>query len=192
MLSLVGIAVGAAVGIAGLVLSGGDSPSPPADDDLPNPVAYAALLEQGPFTEDLPDGLEAKGLSKVNIGDSSAAGSLRAVRLDVSTERAVGVTAVFAHFEVYRTPKEAVERAKARVALIRRIVGSEKIQGSASSYCSYETIRGPTSWECGGARGLVYAEATVSPNPDSNQYLATETAAALLNYADEKARVAAG
>ena len=124
--------------------------------------------------------------------DASAAGSLRSVQLDVSTERAPGVTAVFAHFEVYPTPKDAVERAKARIALITKIVGSEKIQGSASSYCSYETIRGPTSWECGGARGLVYAEATVTPNPNAFQYLATETAAALLNYADEKARVAAG
>ena len=180
VLSLVGIAVGASVGIAGLVLSGGDSPGPPTGDDLPNPVAYAALLEQGPFTEDLPDGLEARGLSEVNIGDSSAAGSLRAVQLDVGIERAVGVTAVFAHFEVYRTPKDALERAKARIALIRKIVGSEKLQGSASSYCSYETIRGPTSWECGGTSGLVYAEATVTRNRNVNQYVATETAAALL------------
>jgi hypothetical protein len=94
------------------------------------------------------------------------------------------------HFEVYPTPKDAVDRAEARIALISKIVGPEKIQGNASGYCSYETIRGPTSWECGGTRGLVYAEATVTPNPNATQWVARDTATALLNYADEKARVA--
>jgi hypothetical protein len=196
VLSLAGIVVGAALGAAGLLLSGGGSSgsgggssgSKP-DNGLPNPVAYAALLREGPFTEDLPDGLKAEGLADVNIADASAAGSLAAQQLQVSSN-APGVMDVFAHFEVYPTPEDALARVRARSALIKRIVGSEKVQESPSSYCSYETIRGPTSWECGGARGLVYAEATVTPNPNSTQYFATDTVSALLNYADEKARVA--
>ena len=190
VLSLAGIVVGAAVGVAGLLLSGGGSSGSKPDNGLPNAVAYAALLREGPFTEDLPDGLKADGLAEVNIAEASAAGSLATQQLQVSSNDAPGVTGVFAHFEVYPTPEDALARAKARIALLKRIVGSEKVQGGPSSYCSYETIRGPTSWECGATRGLVYAEATVTPNPNATQYLATDTVSALLKYADEKARVA--
>jgi hypothetical protein len=192
VLSLAGIAVGAAVGVAGLVLSGGGGSPASQSDNQPNPVAYAALLQQGPFTEDLPDGLEVKGLAEENVADASAAGAVAAEQLEVSTKNAPGVTGVFAHFEVYQTPEAATKRAEERVALLKRIVGPEKVQGNSASYCSYETIRGPTSWECGGTSGLVYAEATITPNPNATQYLATETAQALLGYADEKARVAGG
>jgi hypothetical protein len=174
-----------------IVSTRSDGPTPNGETQ-PNPVAYAALLEQGPFTEDLPDGLKANGLAEVNVADASAARSLSTMQLNVSTKDAPGIDDVFAHFEVYPTPEDAVDRAEARIALLRRIVGPEKIQGNASAYCSYQTIGGPTSWECGGTRGLVYAEATVTPNPNATQWLARDTTTALLNYADEKARVARG
>jgi TIR domain len=182
----------AVVIIAGAIIVSTRSDGPSSDGETqPNPVAYAALLEQGPFTEELPDGLKAGGLTDVDVADASAAGSLSTTELNVSTKDAPpGIGGVFAHFEVYPTPEDAVDRAEARIALLRRIVGPEKIQGDASAYCSYQTIGAPTSWECGGTRGLVYAEATVTPNPNANQSIATETTTALLNYADEKARVA--
>lgn len=47
------------------------------------------------------------------------------------------------------------------------------------------------TWECGGSRGLVYAEATISPNANAYRPYATGTASALLDYAEEKARVGA-
>lgn len=191
VLSLAGIAVGAAVGVAGLILSGGGSPGAESAKP-PNPVALAALLRQGPFSESLPDGIMADGLTDVNIGDPSAAGRTDAVQLEVDTSNSPGVTGFFSHFEVYPTPDAATRRADARIGLLKRILGAEKVQGNAASYCSDGTIGGGASWECGGASGLVYAEATVSPNGNAFLPLATGTVSAVLGYADEKARVASG
>ena len=191
VLSLAGIAVGAAVGVAGLILSGGGS-SGAESAKQPNPVALAALLRQGPFSENLPDGLVATGLTDVNIADPSSTGRVDALELEVSSSDAPGVVGVFAHFEVYPTLDAAIQRAEARIAVLKATFSPESVQGTAASYCSDGTIRGPTSWECGGASGLVYAEATVTPNANAYLPLATGTVSALLGYADEKARVAAG
>jgi hypothetical protein len=181
---LVGAVV--AVAIVASSQSGGPAPNPG-----PNPEALAALLRQGPFSETLPDGLQAKGLGDVNIGDSSASRRLDAVELKISTQDAPGISAS-AHFEVYPTAAAAAARAAARIALLKRVSGAQAVQGKSASYCSDGTIHGPTAWECGGASGLVYAEATVFPDSNANQPLATGTAAAILRYADEKARVANG
>ncbi len=48
------------------------------------------------------------------------------------------------------------------------------------------------SWECGGTAGLVFAEATVTPNANAYQPIATGTVAAILRFASEKAQLAAG
>jgi hypothetical protein len=191
VLSLAGIAVGAAVGVAGLILSG-DGSSGTQSAKQPNPVALSALLRQGPFSESLPDGLEATGLTDVNIADPSATGRVDALELEVGTSPASGAVDVFSHFEVYPTPDAATQRSEARIADLKAIFGPELVHGDASSYCSDGTTGGPTSWECGGASGLVYAEATVTPSSNANLPLATGTVSAILGYADEKARVAAG
>jgi hypothetical protein len=149
-------------------------------------------MREGPFTKQLPDGLAARGIDDVNLGDASAAGAVDAkqVLIDVDANNDMGVTGVFAHYEVHKTSEAATERANERIALLKRIVGEEKVQGGAASYCSYETIRGPISWECGGTSGLVHVETTITPNSNATQYLAAEATAAILGYADEKARLA--
>jgi hypothetical protein len=187
-LSLAGIVVGAAVGMAGLILPGGDSST---ESEGPNPVALAALLRQGPFSETLPDGLEAEGLTDVTIEDPASAARVDAIELEVNSSGAPGV-GVFAHLEVYPTAEAATRRAEERIDLLKRTFSPATVQGDAASYCSDGTIRGPTAWECGGASGLVYAEATVSPNANAYLPLATGTVSAILGYGDEKARVAAG
>jgi hypothetical protein len=191
-LSLAGILVGAGIGIAGFVSSGdgeGDGGRSQATTRHgPNPMALAALIRQGPFTERLPDPLEASGLRDVNIADASAANRVDAVQLKARYP-ADALSSFFAHLEVYRSEDAAFDRAQARIREIKEIFGPEVIRGSSESYCAYLDQEG--TWECGGSRGAVYAEATVSPNANAYQHYATGSASALLDYAEEKARVAA-
>jgi hypothetical protein len=187
-LSLVSILVGAALGITGFVISGdGGDPPPERNRREANPIALAALIRQGPFTEQLPSPLNATGLEDVNIADSSAANRVDAVQLKA---RWPGDTlfSFFAHLEVYRSSNAAFDRAQARIREIKELHGPEVIRGSSESYCAYLDADG--TWECGGSRGLVYAEATVSPNANAYQHYATGSASALLDYAEEKSRVA--
>lgn len=186
-LSLLGVVVGVAVGIAGFVLPGASSD--PEAAGAASPVAFAALVRQGPFSEVLPKGFEAKGLVDVNIGDASAAGRIDALELEADHPEDIGF---FAHLEVYPTPAAAIRRAEARIKTIERIYEGNVVDGGPEAYCAYKTVRAPIAWECGGTSGLVYAEATVAPNANAYQHLATGTVSAMLGYADEKARVAAG
>jgi hypothetical protein len=80
-------------------------------------------------------------------------------------------------------------RSQARIREIKEIYGPEVIRGTSESYCAY--LDPDMAWECGGSRGLVYAEATISPNANAYRPYATGTASALLDYAEEKARVGA-
>lgn len=81
-LSLAGIAVGAAIGVAGFVLSAGDGSNSTDEGPGTNPIALAALIRQGPFTEQLPDPLKPAGLVDVRIGDPSAASRVDALELE--------------------------------------------------------------------------------------------------------------
>lgn len=187
MLSLLGVVVGATVGIAGFLIPG--TSSGPEAADAVSPVALAALVRQGPFSEVLPSEFETTGLVDVNIGDASAAGRIDALELKAAHSEDIGF---FAHLEVYPTGAAAIRRAEARIETIERIYDGNVVDGGPEAYCAYKTIRAPTAWECGGTSGLVYAEATVAPNANAYQHLATGTVSAMLSYADEKARVAAG
>ncbi|HEU5063934.1 MAG TPA: hypothetical protein VFT79_12405 [Solirubrobacterales bacterium] len=187
MISLAGIVVGAALSLAGLVSDGGPNPEPEPE---PSPTALAALLRQGPFSKSLPEGLEASELASADPGDSSAAGRVDAMELVI--ENTPSELGVYAHLEVYPSADAALKRAAERVALLKEVFGADKVQGDASSYCSIGTIHGPDAWECGGTSGLAYAEATVYPNVNATQSIATGISAALLSYADEKAQIAAG
>lgn len=186
ILSLLGIVIGAAIGLAGF-LSTGDSRSE-AKGEI-SPVALAALVRQGPFTQSLPEGLEPRGLTDVDIGESSAAGRIEALELKADHPADLGF---FAHLEIYPTSDAAIRRSEARIETIERIYGGGIVDGGPESYCAYKTIRAPMSWECGGTAGLVYAEATVTPNANAYQPIATGTVAAILRYASEKAQLAAG
>jgi hypothetical protein len=186
VLSLFGIVIGAAVGMAGLLLPDASHSEP---KDQISPVALAALIRQGPFTQSLPGELEPKGLADVDIGESSAAGRVDALELRASHPSDLGF---FAHLEIYSTPEAAIHRSKARIETIERIYDDSAVDGGPEAYCAYQTIRAPMSWECGGTAGLVFAEATVTPNANAYQPIATGTVAAILRFASEKAQLAAG
>jgi hypothetical protein len=189
ILSLLGIVIGASLGLAGFLLPGNSRSEPEPESEI-SPVALAALVRQGPFSQSLPEGLEPKGLADVSIGESSAAGRIEALELRAAHSDDVGF---FAHLEIYPTPEAAVRRASARIETIERIYeGEDILNGGPESYCAYKTIRAPLSWECGGTAGLVFAEATVSPSANAYQPLATGTVAAILRYTSEKAQLAAG
>lgn len=188
-LSLLGTLLGAGVGVAGLVLSvtaTSSSPQTPTTGGA-SPSAIAALIRQGPFSAALPEPLQPQGLSDVDIADSSAANRIDAVQLK-ATDPSGGVEGFFSHMEVYGSEAAATARARARMADISSRYGAKQIQGSPQSYCAY--LDPEPAWECGGSSGLVYAEATVSPSANANRIFASGSAAALLRYADEKARVA--
>lgn len=187
VLSLAGILVGAAIGMAGFTLPGDSGPE--IEGEV-SPEALAALVRQGPFTQRLPEGLKPQGLVDVGIGDSSAAGRIDALELKAGHDEALGF---FAHLEIYPTSAAAIRRAEAQIETIERIYEDEGdiVDGGPEAYCAYKTIRAPISWECGGTAGLVYAEATVTPNGNAYQPLATGTVSAILRYASEKARLAA-
>jgi type II secretory pathway pseudopilin PulG len=188
-LSLLGTLLGAAVGVAGLVLSfaSGSSSTPTPTTRGASPSAVAALIRQGPFSAALPAPLQPRGLSDVNISDASATNRIDAIQLK-ATDPTGAVEAFFGHIEVYGSEAEAASRAQARMDDIARLYGENQIQGTPMSYCAY--LDPQPSWECGGSSGLIYAEATVTPNPNANRVFAAGSAAALLRYAEEKARVA--
>ena len=190
VLSLLGILVGAAIGLAGFALPDDSGAGPERDGEV-SPEALSALVRQGPFTQNLPDGLEAEGLVDVSLGESSAAGRVDALELEARHDDDIGF---FAHLEIYPTAAAALRRAEARIETIEQIYEDEAgdvLNGGPESYCAFMTIRAPLSWECGGTAGLVFAEATVSPNANAYQPLATGTVSAILRYASEKARLAA-
>lgn len=186
-LSLAGIVAGAAMSGAGLLLAGDDGAPKPNAASGASPSAVAALVRQGPFTAKLPEPLVADGLTDVQIGDESAVDRIDAVQLQAHDPSGV-VDAYFAHIEVYREPAAARARSKARMQEIARRYGSGQLNGSPTAYCAY--LDPQPSWECGGASGLAYAETTITPNPNATRGLAAGSTAALLRYADEKARVA--
>jgi hypothetical protein len=189
-LSLLGTLLGAALGVAGLVLSvtsGSSSTPTPTTTRGASASAVAALIRQGPFSAALPDPLEPQGLSDVNISDPSAANRIDAIQLE-ATDPTGALEAFFAHIEIYGDEAAATARARARIDDIARLYGENQVQGTPQSYCAY--LDPEPAWECGGSSGLAYAEATVTPNPNANRVFASGSAAALLRYAEEKARVA--
>lgn len=172
--------------------SGGVLGSPAqAEPSAPLPPSEAAAaLEQGPFTQELEGGLRAKGLRGIKIAGPSTAGLVEAVELTVDTKQAHPVHAVSAHLELYSKPREALARARARIALLER--KGAKVVGGVNSFCGPATLHGQRAWECGGINGRVYAEAIVTPRgtapppEELPRSRAITTMSALIGYAQEK------
>src|SRR5262249_21600778 len=118
-----------------------------------------------------------------------SAGSLvEAVEVIVDPKQTgMPVTDVFAHIEVYEKPLAAVEKSRARVALIERSYGPKSLIGGSLSYCGPATLHGQKAWECGGIHGLVFVQAFVSPPPNENKFssLALGLMGAMVNYGQE-------
>lgn len=181
----------AAAGVLPIVVA-----SPTGEPPGPNAAYTAELIRRGPFDEALPEPLSSGELKDVGIPDSSAGQALDTVQVVIEAtpeqdpfvdEEGSGVM-VFAHLETYPTRELAAERARASLQLNseRYEVGLERL--NEDGFC----IPGPAFWLCAGFRGLVYAEVTLSPNPNATLPLARGTLSALLRYADRMARLATG
>lgn len=150
----------------------------------------AAALSRGPFTQPLSSGLRVKELRRIEVADRSAAKRVGAVELVVDTGKAPPHTAVSAHLELYPNPRAAVERSRAQIGLLER--KDAKVVGGPLSYCAPTTLHGRRAWECGGADGSVYVEATVAPrgnappHTERSRSLAIGLMSALISYAKEK------
>jgi hypothetical protein len=144
-------------------------------------------VQKGPFTESLPEPLTAAGLATVRIGGPSSARKLAAVQLKVDTQCS-GDPALnlFSEIEVYPTEADARTRGNARMSFLTRNYETGSERATLESFCVYSDA----FWACGGVRGFVYAEVTVSPNPNAYLPFATETLAALLRYGDRMTQLA--
>lgn len=180
--------------------SGGQSTEPTAQ---PKPsaeaeaLALAARLEHGSVSKSFPKGLGVTGLRKVKVSAPvvslpSAAGLVGAMEVTVDPKQTETPAAdVFAHLEVYEKPLAAVEKSRARVALINRQYGLRSLVGGTVSYCGPITFQGKKGWECGGIYGRVFVQALVSPRggepPNKNKFrgLALGLSSTMVSYGQE-------
>jgi serine/threonine protein kinase len=157
-----------------------------ADGDLysrANPRFLAMLVESGPFTGELPQGLVFQELREASIGDASAAQRLNAVQVAVEDTEADDLDlAVFAHIETYEDTAQARARWEAQRDSLVSLwdPGLDGVQ--ESTLC----VLGDAFWTCTGVRGYAYAEVTLSPNPNATRPIAVALVSALLSYADEQ------
>jgi hypothetical protein len=163
----------------------------PANDEpakaRTNTQYLADLVEKGPITEPLAPPLVSEGLAPARIADPSAAKKLSAVQLKVRADpKEIPELNVFAQLEVYPTEGDASARGRARMDDLRHRFETGTDRGTPESTCVY----GDAFWICAGVRRFVYAEVTLSPNPNAYLPFATETVAALLRYGDRMTQLA--
>lgn len=156
-----------------------------------NPYYLAELLRRGPFTEQLGAPLIPDGLAAVRIADASSAKKLTAVQLKIRVDHngpndPWSELQIFAHIESYATEQDARERGEASKDFLTRRYETGIERANAESFC----IHGDAFWTCAGVRGFVYAEVTLSPNPNANLPIATDTLSALLRYGDRMTQLA--
>jgi hypothetical protein len=174
----------AAAGVLPLVITAGnDTPAPPPPSAKPVNADYlASLIEQGPFTERLPDPLVAGDLTSATISGPGAATKIGAVQLHI-TGSADGAMGGGAFIETYRSPEEALARATARLGELRKLEAPLWADegDAASGYCVSGRGR---YWTCGAPHGNVFVEVVVFPSASATRAVATETVAAVLRYTD--------
>lgn len=183
------LGVGAFVTAAGVVSLFLASSEGPEAEGSTNVQYLADLVSRGPFTEPLPDPLVEKGLSPARVSDPSAAAKLVAVQLEIksrSPEETPGL-AVYSHIEVYRSEEGSAERASRQMdSLGERYDLAFTDDSDAESFCGYDA----SFWVCGGSRGFIYGEVTLSPSPNANLQFATGILGALLRYGDRMTHLA--
>jgi hypothetical protein len=157
-----------------------------------NPRYAAELIRRGPFEEKLPSYLEARGFEDAGIADPSAAQAIDTVQLvirarpDEDPWANNGGTQVWAHFETYRTESEAEDRARHALEDAKERHSLSGVTAASDGFCG----DGGAFWTCHAHRGPTYVEVTMSPAPNATLSLARGTVAAMLNYADSRARLA--
>lgn len=152
------------------------------------------LVGKEPFLEQLPKPLVFAGFAHIQISDNSAVRCLTAVQIKLSLDPIVAreldpennfsCLQTFAHIEVYKSKKDALERGNAsKELLVDRYPNGVGIKPPTNgTFC----INGdPDFWTCAGSRGFTYAEVTLSPGCNANLGIATGTLSAMLKYTDK-------
>lgn len=171
---------------------GTESTAKPKPSAEAKALAVAARLRQGAIPESFAKPLGVKGLYKLEISGPATSGLVEALQVTVDPKRAPApVTDVSAHLEVYETPRAAVERSRARIALIERQYGPKSIEGGTLSYCASVKFHAQKGWECGGTHGLLYVQALLAPrgggppNENKARTLGIGLMSAMISYGQE-------
>jgi hypothetical protein len=88
--------------------------------------------------------------------------------------------------EVYPTEGDARTRGGDSMKALTARYETGIDRGTPEGFC----VDGGMFWTCAGVRGFLYAEVTVSPNPNAYLPFTTETVGALLRYGDRMTKLA--
>jgi len=179
-----GIGLGALAAVCILVAVGVMSFDRPSEPSTANPRFTSELVQSGPFTEQLPQGLQFDGLTDANISDPSSAQKLSATQIQISDTGSTGFEMfVWAHLEVYPSEELAALRWADKQQLLTALNETGLDTFGEGAACVAE----PMSWTCIASRGLSYVEVTLAPNANATLSATMGTLEALLRYADEQA-----
>lgn len=182
-----GPAAAAFVAAAGTVSAFVASPQTATTARAPGPVVDAQQMAHavvdGPFDQQLPPAFRAGPVKEVGIGDPSSAGKLVAAQVPL---QAPGYQ-VFAEVEVYPTAQAAAQRGQTQLRFLSRQFMPPSYKQTIAGFCVSRT---PDAWVCGGVRGQAYAETTLSPGANASLATTQDINAALLAYAENKAKLA--
>jgi hypothetical protein len=182
-----GPAAAAFVAAVGTVSAFVVSPQTPVGPKAPSSVVDAQQMAQavayGPFDQKLPPAFEAGSVKRVGISDPSSAGKLVAAQVPL---QASGYQ-VFAEVEVYPTAQAAAQRGQAQLRFLSKQFMPPSYKQTIAGFCVWRT---PDAWVCGGVRGQAYAETTLSPGATASLATTQDINAALLAYAENKAKLA--
>lgn len=152
----------------------------------------STLIGKEPFAEQLPEPLVAYGFESFMTKEANASKKISAVQLNVKPdptikdqEGAYSDLQVFAQIELYKSVEDASSRSRSQKTLLSKIHDTGLEPMSDDSFCVLGDIGMYGAWICGGTRGFVYVEVTVSPGVNAFQGITTGTVSALLNYADK-------
>ncbi|HEX6686545.1 MAG TPA: hypothetical protein VF062_27485 [Candidatus Limnocylindrales bacterium] len=145
-------------------------------------VNYLGVLLRGGPIPDLPYPLKAGAIGDTRIADAGAAKAVATLKVDIVFTAYAEDQLAVAFIELYRTKDEAATRAAERFEGLKAQYDNPAADGDSSSFC----VDGSTHWVCGGTRGYVYVEDTVTPASNANRALASSTVGVILTYCDDQ------
>jgi hypothetical protein len=179
----------AAAGVLSVFLA---TPSTPPPAPAVDAQAMAHYVAEGPFDQQLPQGLLAGPMRPTSIGDPSAAGKLNATQIPIevpsSSPLASAGMQIYAEVEVYPSASAAARRGRERLKFYGQQAGSRP--PAAQTIAGFCDTFGPSAWVCAGVRGNAYAETTLSPSANAFAGLTQDITSAMLSYAADKAKLA--
>jgi hypothetical protein len=162
--------------------------TPPTSSKEVNARYLATLIREGPFTETLPYDASVTKIGDVQLSALSAASRIDAVEIETDATD----LSIYAIVETYPSPEDAEVRASAdRSSLEEQYGDGDKAEVFGNTFCLW-TDYADGVFFCGGNRGNVFVEVTVSPANISTRASAASALDAILNYTDKMATLSMG